>query len=56
MSMGVGVLLVEDAGETEGEMMYMRVRFERVVGSKDSKVFYMMNPDGNGGPSSTSIS
>ncbi|CAI0552624.1 unnamed protein product [Linum tenue] len=31
--------------------MYMRARFERVVGSKDSEAFYMMNPeDGSGGP------
>jgi uncharacterized protein (TIGR01570 family) len=35
----------------------MRARFERVVGSKDSEAFYMMNPDSssssngiNGGP------
>ncbi|KAF2605156.1 hypothetical protein F2Q70_00028718, partial [Brassica cretica] len=25
-------------------------RFERVVGSRDSEAFYMMNPDKNGGP------
>ncbi|CAA6665485.1 unnamed protein product [Spirodela intermedia] len=31
-------------------IMYMRARFERVVGSRDSEAFYMMNPDGNGGP------
>lgn len=34
----------------EGELMYMRAKFERIVGSKDSEAFYMMNPDGNGGP------
>ncbi|KAK9750519.1 hypothetical protein RND81_02G202500 [Saponaria officinalis] len=33
-----------------GELMYMRAKFERIVGSKDSEAFYMMNPDGNGGP------
>nr|CAD1834224.1 unnamed protein product [Ananas comosus var. bracteatus] len=33
-----------------GEMMYMRARFERVVGSRDSEAFYMMNPDHSGGP------
>ncbi|KAL6351181.1 hypothetical protein AAG906_031767 [Vitis piasezkii] len=31
-------------------LMYMRAKFERVVGSKDSEAFYMMNPDGTGGP------
>ncbi|CAL1352414.1 unnamed protein product [Linum trigynum] len=34
----------------EGELLYMRARFERVVGSRDSEAFYMMNPDGSGGP------
>ncbi|XP_057765673.1 protein MIZU-KUSSEI 1-like [Salvia miltiorrhiza] len=43
ISMGAGVL-------PDGDMMYMRAKFERVVGSKDSEAFYMMNPDGNGGP------
>ncbi|KAL0463653.1 UNVERIFIED_CONTAM: protein MIZU-KUSSEI 1 [Sesamum latifolium] len=37
-------------GDSDGELMYMRAKFERVVGSKDSEAFYMMNPDGNGGP------
>ncbi|XP_062111224.1 protein MIZU-KUSSEI 1 [Humulus lupulus] len=37
-------------GSDVGELMYMRARFERVVGSKDSEAFYMMNPDGSGGP------
>ncbi|CAN0876554.1 Protein MIZU-KUSSEI 1 [Linum grandiflorum] len=54
ISMGAGVLpaaaeKVEGAGDA-GELMYMRARFERVVGSKDSEAFYMMNPDGSGGP------
>ncbi|XP_047946488.1 protein MIZU-KUSSEI 1-like [Salvia hispanica] len=44
ISMGAGVI------PGGGEMMYMRAKFERVVGSKDSEAFYMMNPDGNGGP------
>ncbi|KAG8366550.1 hypothetical protein BUALT_Bualt17G0091500 [Buddleja alternifolia] len=49
ISMGAGVL--PGAGDgADGEMMYMRAKFERVVGSKDSEAFYMMNPDGNGGP------
>ncbi|OAY47371.1 protein MIZU-KUSSEI 1 [Manihot esculenta] len=50
ISMGAGVLPGNGAG-SEGELMYMRARFERVVGSKDSEAFYMMNPDGlSGGP------
>ncbi|CAI0552630.1 unnamed protein product [Linum tenue] len=59
ITMGAGVLPAaaaevvekEEAGGGEGELMYMRARFERVVGSKDSEAFYMMNPeDGSGGP------
>ena len=50
VSMGAGVLPAINGGGAEGEMMYMRARFERVVGSKDSEAFYMMNPDGNPGP------
>ncbi|KAL3636125.1 hypothetical protein CASFOL_020672 [Castilleja foliolosa] len=53
ISMGAGVLPGSGGGvgsDSDGEMMYMRARFERVVGSKDSESFYMMNPDGHGGP------
>ncbi|CAA7402222.1 unnamed protein product [Spirodela intermedia] len=51
VSMGAGVLPAPAGeGESEGGIMYMRARFERVVGSRDSEAFYMMNPDGNGGP------
>ncbi|KAL9420447.1 hypothetical protein AB3S75_038094 [Citrus x aurantiifolia] len=57
ISMGAGVLPGDNengegngAGGSEGELMYMRARFERVVGSKDSEAFYMMNPDCSGGP------
>ncbi|KAF9674152.1 hypothetical protein SADUNF_Sadunf10G0097900 [Salix dunnii] len=51
VSMGAGVLPGNGvAGSEIGELMYMRARFERVVGSKDSEAFYMMNPDGSGGP------
>uniref|UniRef100_A0A5B6YZV2 Protein MIZU-KUSSEI 1 n=1 Tax=Davidia involucrata TaxID=16924 RepID=A0A5B6YZV2_DAVIN len=51
ISMGAGVLPGSGNGAgSEGELMYMRAKFERVVGSKDSEAFYMMNPDGNGGP------
>ncbi|KAI3811899.1 hypothetical protein L1987_16595 [Smallanthus sonchifolius] len=47
ITMGAGVL---PEGGGEGELMYMRARFERILGSKDSEAFYMMNPDSNGGP------
>ncbi|KAL1564903.1 protein MIZU-KUSSEI 1-like [Salvia divinorum] len=50
ISMGAGVLPGGGAEADDGETMYMRAKFERVVGSKDSEAFYMMNPDGNGGP------
>lgn len=54
VSVGAGVIpLVDDGrkgGAWEGELLYMRARFERVVGSRDSEAFYMLNPDGNGGP------
>ncbi|XP_010262483.1 PREDICTED: protein MIZU-KUSSEI 1-like [Nelumbo nucifera] len=49
ISMGAGVLPGNGAG-SDGELMYMRAKFERVVGSRDSEAFYMMNPDGTGGP------
>lgn len=55
VSVGAGVIPVVEDGKksgasSEGELLYMRARFERVVGSRDSEAFYMMNPDGNGGP------
>ncbi|KAK8672048.1 hypothetical protein V6N13_110424 [Hibiscus sabdariffa] len=54
VSVGAGVIpVVEDAGKgggNEGELLYMRAKFERVVGSRDSEAFYMLNPDNNGGP------
>ncbi|XP_060186548.1 protein MIZU-KUSSEI 1-like [Lycium barbarum] len=54
VSVGAGVIpVVDDARKisaAEGELLYMRAKFERVVGSRDSEAFYMMNPDGNGGP------
>ncbi|MCO5546739.1 hypothetical protein L7F22_000175 [Adiantum nelumboides] len=31
-----------------GELTYMRAKFQRVVGSKDSEAFYMMSPDSHG--------
>ncbi|KAL5212552.1 hypothetical protein ABZP36_023399 [Zizania latifolia] len=55
VSVGAGVLPDDTAAGAagaaeEGDLMYMRARFERVVGSRDSEAFYMMNPDGSGGP------
>ncbi|KAH7441027.1 hypothetical protein KP509_03G022100 [Ceratopteris richardii] len=50
ISMGAGVLPKNENDGPDGELMYMRAKFERVVGSKDSEAFYMMNPDGTGGP------
>ncbi|KFK37008.1 hypothetical protein AALP_AA4G200300 [Arabis alpina] len=57
VTVGAGVIptakCIDDVygGGTElGELLYMRGRFERVVGSRDSEAFYMMNPDKNGGP------
>ncbi|KAF2298846.1 hypothetical protein GH714_028285 [Hevea brasiliensis] len=51
ISMGAGVLpgIAGDPG-ADGELMYMRAKFERIVGSRDSEAFYMMNPDSNGAP------
>ncbi|WOL18689.1 protein MIZU-KUSSEI 1-like [Canna indica] len=49
VSMGAGVLPDDMTDPVEGEMTYMRAHFDRVVGSKDSETFYMLNPDGNNG-------
>ncbi|KAF9622674.1 hypothetical protein IFM89_032595 [Coptis chinensis] len=53
VSMGAGVLPCPSDGQKEsmdGELTYIRGRFERVVGSKDSEAFYMINPDRTSGP------
>lgn len=53
ISMGAGVLPAtgeDGAAAADGEIMYMRAKFERIVGSRDSEAFYMMNPDSNGAP------
>ncbi|XWS47875.1 hypothetical protein CRYUN_Cryun13aG0023200 [Craigia yunnanensis] len=51
ISMGAGVLPGSGAeAGADGELMYMRAKFERIVGSRDSEAFYMMNPDSNGDP------
>ncbi|XP_022845147.1 protein MIZU-KUSSEI 1 [Olea europaea var. sylvestris] len=49
VSMGAGVLpspWEKEKTAADGELTYMRARFDRVVGSKDSESFYMINPDG----------
>ncbi|KAF5183916.1 Mizu-kussei [Thalictrum thalictroides] len=52
VSMGAGVLPCPSEKESlmDGELTYIRGRFEKVVGSKDSEAFYMINPDGTSGP------
>ena len=50
VSMGAGVLPSEAIDLPDGELTYMRAHFQRVIGSKDSETYYMMNPDSNTGP------
>ncbi|XP_074575877.1 protein MIZU-KUSSEI 1-like [Curcuma longa] len=50
VSTGAGVLPASSSAGEAGETMYLRAKFERVVGSRDSEAFYMMNPDNDGGP------
>ncbi|KAK9270373.1 hypothetical protein L1049_025952 [Liquidambar formosana] len=52
VSMGAGVLPCPPSEKetADGELTYMRARFERVIGSKDSEALYMINPDGAEGP------
>ncbi|XP_022974209.1 protein MIZU-KUSSEI 1-like [Cucurbita maxima] len=52
ITVGAGVLPANGDVEEEedGEVMFMRASFERVVGSRDSEAFYMINPEGVGGP------
>uniref|UniRef100_A0A0E0L638 Protein MIZU-KUSSEI 1 n=1 Tax=Oryza punctata TaxID=4537 RepID=A0A0E0L638_ORYPU len=54
VSMGAGVIPAASCGGGEGDVMYMRARFERVVGSRDSEAFYMMNPDSTSTSSNSS--
>lgn len=55
VSMGAGVLPsptekeTAAAAESGDQMTYIRARFDRVAGSKDSESFYMINPDGASG-------
>ncbi|XP_076912627.1 protein MIZU-KUSSEI 1-like [Bidens hawaiensis] len=47
VSMGAGVLPgLSGKDSVDGELTYMRARFERVAGSKDSEAFHMINPEG----------
>ncbi|KAJ1699951.1 hypothetical protein LUZ63_008463 [Rhynchospora breviuscula] len=45
VSTGAGVL-PEKFKKSEGELMYLRARFERVVGSVDSESFHLIDPLG----------
>ncbi|KAM0950879.1 putative protein MIZU-KUSSEI 1-like, plant [Dioscorea sansibarensis] len=54
VSVGAGVLPGPAEGEMttaaavlDSELTYIRARFEKVVGSKDSEALYMINPDGS---------
>eukprot|EP01018_Ginkgo_biloba_P032079 Gb_30976 [translate_table: standard] len=48
VSAGAGVIPTESKAD-EGELMYMRATYERVVGSSDSESFHMINPVGSTG-------
>ncbi|KAL5708294.1 hypothetical protein ACHQM5_019104 [Ranunculus cassubicifolius] len=55
VSAGAGLIplnkeLSLSTNDMEGDVMYLRGRFERAVGNRNSEAYYMMNPDGNGGP------
>ncbi|KAK8579778.1 hypothetical protein V6N12_070084 [Hibiscus sabdariffa] len=45
VSTGAGVISTEASENSDGELRYMRAYFERVVNSRDSETYYMMNPD-----------
>ncbi|KAJ4702377.1 protein MIZU-KUSSEI 1 [Melia azedarach] len=48
VSVGAGVLPVAPKSE-DGDLMYLRASFERVIGSVDSESFHMINPVGSSG-------
>ncbi|MQM21552.1 hypothetical protein Taro_054594 [Colocasia esculenta] len=48
VSVGAGVLPGESKSG-EGDLMYLRASFDRVVGSADSESFHMINPVGSSG-------
>lgn len=47
VSVGAGVLPA--AEEDDGDLLYLRASFDRVVGSADSESFHMRNPAGSSG-------
>ncbi|XP_015879942.1 protein MIZU-KUSSEI 1 [Ziziphus jujuba] len=52
VSVGAGVLplpLSSKSDDSDGDLMYLRASFERVVGSSDSESFHMINPIGSSG-------
>ncbi|XP_022772104.1 protein MIZU-KUSSEI 1 [Durio zibethinus] len=49
VSVGAGVLPVASKSEEDGDLMYLRASFERVIGSADSESFHMLNPVGSAG-------
>nr|CAD1835496.1 unnamed protein product [Ananas comosus var. bracteatus] len=53
VSMGANVLPADMTDPADDELTYMRAYFHRVVGSRDSETFYMLNPNGNNGPELT---
>lgn len=48
VSVGAGVLPVAPKSD-DGDLMYLRASFERVIGSPDSESFHMINPVGSSG-------
>ncbi|XP_042494069.1 protein MIZU-KUSSEI 1-like [Macadamia integrifolia] len=48
VSVGAGVLPMEPKSQ-DGDLMYLRASFERVIGSPDSESFHMINPVGSSG-------
>ncbi|XP_030446142.1 protein MIZU-KUSSEI 1-like [Syzygium oleosum] len=52
VSVGAGVLPVaarSDKGDGDGDLLYLRASFERVIGSVDSESFHMIDPVGSYG-------
>ncbi|CAK9183438.1 unnamed protein product [Ilex paraguariensis] len=48
VSVGAGVLPVAPKSE-DGDVMYLRASFQRVIGLANSESFHMINPDGSSG-------
>ena len=50
VSVGAGVLPVASKSDDDnGDLMYLRASFDRVIGSPDSESFHMINPVGSSG-------